>query len=25
MEVTPPEFDTVFFRRLRSFHRKEKA
>jgi antitoxin CptB len=25
MEVTPPEFDTALFRRLRDFHRKEKA
>lgn len=25
MEVTPQKFDTVLFRRLRDFHRKEKA
>jgi antitoxin CptB len=25
MEVTPQEFDTPVFRRLRDFHRKEKA
>ena len=25
MEETPQEFDTVLFRRLRDFHRKEKA
>lgn len=25
MEVTPQEFDSAFFRRLRDFHRKEKA
>ena len=25
MEMTPQEFDTVLFRRLRDFHRKERA
>jgi antitoxin CptB len=25
MEMTPQEFDTSLFRRLRDFHRKEKA
>ena len=25
MEATPQEFDTALFRRLRAFHRKEKA
>ncbi|MET0873690.1 MAG: succinate dehydrogenase assembly factor 2 [Pseudolabrys sp.] len=25
MEMTPQEFDTVLFRRLRDFHRKETA
>jgi len=25
MEMTPREFDTGLFRRLRDFHRKEKA
>ena len=25
MEMTPQAFDTVLFRRLRDFHRKEKA
>jgi len=25
MEMTPQEFDTALFRRLRDFHRKEKA
>jgi antitoxin CptB len=25
MEATPHEFDTALFRRLRDFHRKEKA
>jgi antitoxin CptB len=25
MEMTPQDFDTAFFRRLRDFHRKEEA
>lgn len=25
MEITPPEFDTALFRRLRDFHGKETA